>query len=536
MTNAQPTPVPRQLSPDKASLLLCILLMAELCCLAPYSLNPDGHFYYGVALRLSKGEFLASIDGLYSPLLSWLMAPLVFSGISLPGAYRIINFLCFVVVAQSTYSISKELRMTSLQIGFILTLTTALFITNTVFVVTSDVLAAACFLCTLVFAVRLKANPPISDWAILGSLGGICYYAKAVQLLVFLLFVALIALVFWQRLGARGLSRLEVIKPIISVFFAALVVAPWLSLLEKKYGAVTLSGQELVMYHHVELRDYHPDTIGRILRLQGESEANKAQRSLQAPLAATIKSAVLAIPTRAYLTATTVIQEFYLSVGGLGFCLLPGLFGIGLLEALRRRQIRESVWTLYLAIAAHVVVYFLTWGGRFRYYLPVLPLILILCAGPPNIPDPNESKDVDEQPSRRLRALISSFAWAIIIATGYHSAIRYQLAEQSVPPQIVAAILNLDSVRNTKGAMTGRLFDPFSGQVAALQKREYWNSIDPMRGEDSTTLSRKLDQWGIEQIIWMGPTFEPLNQLPDFRPSYVGTVAGQNVRIYNRVH
>ncbi|MBN8551040.1 MAG: hypothetical protein J0M12_17135, partial [Deltaproteobacteria bacterium] len=179
---------------------------------------------------------------------------------------------------------------------------------------------------------------------------------------------------------------------------------------------------------------------------------------------------------------------------------------------------------------------FPTWGGRFRYYLPVLPLILILCAGPPNIPDPNESKDVDEQPSRRLRALISSFAWAIIIATGYHSAIRYQLAEQSVPPQIVAAILNLDSVRNTKGAMTGRLFDPFSGQVAALQKREYWNSIDPMRGEDSTTLSRKLDQWGIEQIIWMGPTFEPLNQLPDFRPSYVGTVAGQNVRIYNRVH
>lgn len=58
-----------------------------------YELNPDGISYFSIAEKYASGDWQNAINGLWSPMLSWLLAPFAALGLPLPLTFKCLNLL-----------------------------------------------------------------------------------------------------------------------------------------------------------------------------------------------------------------------------------------------------------------------------------------------------------------------------------------------------------------------------------------------------------------------------------------------------------
>ena len=84
-------PVNRQLS--TVSLGIFLLISLVLLPFFKYHLNPDGICYIRIAHYYARGNFNAAVNGYWSPLLCWLLAPLYKLGVPDLVAFRLVNIV-----------------------------------------------------------------------------------------------------------------------------------------------------------------------------------------------------------------------------------------------------------------------------------------------------------------------------------------------------------------------------------------------------------------------------------------------------------
>ncbi len=207
-------------------------------------LNPDGIEYVGIARHYLAADFHAAINGIWSPLLSWIFTipllidvrPFLFFRVLVVG-------LAILVIVTFDYLLRRELKVDTkskvMYHGSLLFVTAFSFYASILSPVTPDLFSVFCILLFLIFALQYARKQSIAPAILMGVIGGIGYYGKNY---FFYFALAGIFLYFALRFFQKKADKKKTIIHFATAFAACLlVVAPWIVLMSIKYGQFTVN-------------------------------------------------------------------------------------------------------------------------------------------------------------------------------------------------------------------------------------------------------------------------------------------------------
>ena len=211
-----------------------------------YQINQDAITYISIAKKYAQADWYNAINGHAYPLLSWIMAPFLMSGID---PLLISKIVCLII------GIATIIAMGALcvQLGFnrqrtllcqFCSLPAILYFAYTV--ITPDLLLGAILLvyhrCALAPAYSRKVRYGI----MCGIAGGFAYLTKSYCLLFFLFHFPLLNC--WYYFKNNGAERKKIIFGFLSgMAFFLIICVGWSNAISTKYGTTTSSNQGSVI-------------------------------------------------------------------------------------------------------------------------------------------------------------------------------------------------------------------------------------------------------------------------------------------------
>lgn len=223
------------------SLLLYALLWKVLQPVLGYNLDSDCVAYLTIAERVANGEYLKSINGLWSPLNSWLVALFVKNGLDAWTSAKLLNFIFGAVLLIQGFFLFLKFKLNKYLIFYLqiaLSIAMAYFVYFQMF---GDILQLI-FVLAYLFVLWHGSDRTITyPRAILsGIIIGIAFYAKAYSFFFFGIHF-LITLLWYVYYGKM---QMKTALPVYmaGIFFAIVTMLPWTFALHKKYGEWSLNG------------------------------------------------------------------------------------------------------------------------------------------------------------------------------------------------------------------------------------------------------------------------------------------------------
>ncbi|MBL7772375.1 MAG: hypothetical protein JNM95_05925 [Chitinophagaceae bacterium] len=205
-----------------------------------YMLDSDAVAYLTVARRAANGQFMQSINGLWSPLNSWLMVPFLHKGLDAWWVAKALNAVFGGLLLVQSILFIRSFIKTTLTDGLLLISLPLITAFQVYFQLFGDVLQLLFVLGYL--RLLLSEGFIFSSWkAILcGVLMGIGFYAKAYTLIFFGLHYTFSLIWFYRKtLNHKSILFRQWVLGGGSFF---LCILPWSYLMFKKYHVVSLSG------------------------------------------------------------------------------------------------------------------------------------------------------------------------------------------------------------------------------------------------------------------------------------------------------
>lgn len=231
----------------RRSPLACILVIYFLLCGAvlPWFLHrvaPDAVSYLTIARKYRAWEFNDAVNGYWSPLLSWLVAPLLCLGAPLEVTGKCVEVAIGAGGLWAVWWLGKRLALPeAVRVWTTLAVVPAVAmyaLTDT----TPDLLVAV--LLAVYIGVVIGPDYPRSTWqgAACGLLGSLAYLAKAYALPFFLTHYLAVSGYLFLRRRSSGveLSRLAAATTAGLLVFVV-VAGCWAGLLSRKYSRLTIS-------------------------------------------------------------------------------------------------------------------------------------------------------------------------------------------------------------------------------------------------------------------------------------------------------
>ena len=184
--------------------LAFIMLSLALLPFFRYHLNPDGIAYLRIARYYAEGNLRAAVNGCWSPLLCWMLAPLIRAGLQEMIAFRLLNIL---LAASLLYQVGGLVRRYCADLPavyrFSMLVSCALELLILHFnTITPDLLTLVLLLWLL--ELDLSGRLYRSAW-LCGLAGGLLYLSKAYCFYFFLAFLIWkTALMFYTRRKQKG--------------------------------------------------------------------------------------------------------------------------------------------------------------------------------------------------------------------------------------------------------------------------------------------------------------------------------------------
>lgn len=208
-----------------ALVYLCLLPMFQ------YKIVSDMVSYLTIGKNIAAGHFFESVNGYWSPLISWLVAPLMLLGIEGVLAYKLWNLVAGFIVLVQAYQVASSYTPITWQ-RLVVPL---LFIPNLLYFslcnATPDIIALACWF--LFFnQLRLLLQFPSFRTAVLtGCLAGLCYLAKYYNFYAAICFFAAACGWIWYS------QKPNLFKYVAGSFvvFAGMSLV-WITILHSKFG------------------------------------------------------------------------------------------------------------------------------------------------------------------------------------------------------------------------------------------------------------------------------------------------------------
>jgi hypothetical protein len=219
--------------------LLLIFLTTSLILLPffRYHLNPDGICYMRIANYYAQGNFNAAVNGCWSPLICWLLAPLYKIGIPDLIGFRFLNLLIACFVLQKIYQIVirhcsdiPQLYKVCIMISCALELLILHF--NTI---TPDLLTL--YLLLVLLEIYLSGKI-LQKPLIVGLLGALLYFTKAYSFYFFGAFIFLFVVI---EIFKKQFTK-QTIFPLIKIGFVFFLLSSfWVVALHWKYNEWMIS-------------------------------------------------------------------------------------------------------------------------------------------------------------------------------------------------------------------------------------------------------------------------------------------------------
>ncbi len=211
--------------------------------LARDQINPDAVCYIRNAQYLIEGQFFESIAGHRCPLISWLIAPLLYFGVDGLHAARIVLAIWGGLFVAASYLLLRRfpqcpgwLQVTTLVLIAIATVREA------VYVITPDLLLSTILMAYAAVAMSPDLLHNKRRQFLCGILGGLGYWAKSYSLPFFVVHFTLVVALQRLRSGSErptlGQSTLAWGRGMVAIL---IVSAPWIAALSWKYEKPTFS-------------------------------------------------------------------------------------------------------------------------------------------------------------------------------------------------------------------------------------------------------------------------------------------------------
>jgi len=220
--------------------LSCTVQLAWFWRIAHRNINADAISYIGIARHLMRGEFHDSLNGLWSPLISWLIAiasPLTGNLTFLARALNIVLLLgCLALIYLLTLRLWGSMRLAALAVLWF-TLARGVVSFSVTFI-GADLLLTLCTTAYFIQLLQCLRSSSLRGWTLLGVFHGFAFLAKAFAM-PWLMCSTLIAGFFVCRR-----SRKNALLPVsVGVLIPCLFWLGWGRALQTKYGVFTAGYQ-----------------------------------------------------------------------------------------------------------------------------------------------------------------------------------------------------------------------------------------------------------------------------------------------------
>ncbi|MGA7613850.1 MAG: hypothetical protein WBX15_01600, partial [Thermoanaerobaculia bacterium] len=347
-----------------------------------FALNPDAMSYFRIAKYYAEGRFGLAVNGYWSPMLSWMMTPLVATDVGALTALRVAMMLSALVFTAGydfllrTVVADRALRVLLLALLAVATL--AWSVEN----ITPDLLADGIVLFALASTLRAVRSGSSGIGFGAGALWGAAYLAKAVNLPVALGSLPLLVLLIHAEDGDRSRSRQARLLLFAGAGLAA-VALPWIVTLSILYQRPTFSTAGRIAHAIVGPTDRDrrlPMFVNFVTPPQGRitiwEEPSRSPFAYWSPFES---SAYFRHQVNLFRSNAALIWKTLASFDLLGFGLTAGL--ASLFALLVRPSIeRKFPWIVSIVPFPLVcLIYAQVFAVDSRYYYVVWPLLL-LCA------------------------------------------------------------------------------------------------------------------------------------------------------------
>jgi hypothetical protein len=210
-----------------------------------YVMDPDATGYFSVAEQLAKGNFHNSINGIWSPLGSWILTPFIKLNFDEILTAKYLNgFYGFLSVIAFFYLIKKiKIRFfiaIAIMIGAVL-----LIVHFTFYRLFGDLLEMLLLLLYLNIICSKKFGTNYKGILLAGFIGGIAFYAKSYAF-YFILIHLPIAIYLSEVKTLKNKITLQFLKKTFAgIFVLCLTVSFWIITLNLKYGHFILGQQNI---------------------------------------------------------------------------------------------------------------------------------------------------------------------------------------------------------------------------------------------------------------------------------------------------
>ena len=205
-----------------------------------YLLDSDGVAYLTIARRVAEGDFQKSINGLWSPLNSWLLVPFIKLGFNAWEVAKVFNFcvgLCILVLVNKLNQLFiEDGRMRKLMLLPL----PIVMIYFSYFQMFGDLLQLIFIIAYLCVLYSKSFQFQTSYLVFAGVLIGIGFYAKAYAFIFLVIHSGIFyGIHFWNL----TIDKRQLIRALsITIGTTLLIMAPWIFILHQKYQVWSLTG------------------------------------------------------------------------------------------------------------------------------------------------------------------------------------------------------------------------------------------------------------------------------------------------------
>lgn len=205
-----------------------------------YILDSDGIAYLTIAERIAGSQYLESINGLWSPLNSWLLVPFIKHGYDAWYVSKLMNCFFGACVLILAHCLFLKFRLSKFVHVLCMLALPVVMVHHVYLQMYGDVLQLVFMLCYLLLL--WSENNILSYWKTIlcGILITVAFYAKAYSFFFFLV-------QFGVTLGWFYHTKKISLKTVISHYLTGcavvvILILPWTFALHKKYGIWSLTG------------------------------------------------------------------------------------------------------------------------------------------------------------------------------------------------------------------------------------------------------------------------------------------------------
>ena len=229
---------------DLITALILYSLLAVFSLKYYMAIGGDEISYINIAHAYATGNWANAINGYWSPLYSWLMAPFLLFGSTTLYAVYISKILSLVIGFFAIVSIRKLAQVFNLNKTVKSALTFSLVPAILFFSLmypTPDLLASFIFICYLSIIFDTKYPNNAFNGLLCGFIGVAAYFTKSYLFMFFLVHFILFNLIYYFKCSNNGKKK-NILKSLVlglSIFF--IISSLWVGAISEKYDKLTIS-------------------------------------------------------------------------------------------------------------------------------------------------------------------------------------------------------------------------------------------------------------------------------------------------------